>query len=181
MLLGTIETLTVGDSLEFTIRRPQYPATLWTCQFVLSIIGSKMASKDAVAVVDDFLFSLTSEDTNKYKTGKCQAWVVFTLISDPNQRFTESLGILYVLPNPLAALPPSETKQQLDLVLKAIRTVMSAPAASVSFNGQSYSLHNLGDLFEMRDRLQVAYANELAELGIPVRGAGFKTIRTRFV
>lgn len=185
MLIGTIgdnvqmSTLTQGDTLSFTVRRSSYPASEgWNMQFVLTLDGSKMAAVQATADGDDFRIDLASDDTAAFKLGRCQVFLVF---DDGTQRFSESAGLLNVIPDPLGTMAPSQAQQMLTAIDVTIAQLVAQPQSSASFNGEMYTAHNLKDLYDIRNRLVVRVDREKRKLGIPSEGSGFKTIRTRFV
>ncbi len=175
-----VDVLVAGDSLSFSFNYSTYPASLYSLQFALTLNGSKTLEKDATASGDTHTVALVHADTVNAKCGKCQAWLIFTDRSTSAKRYTVDAGVLVVLPNPMGTLPPSENALALAAIKRTISTVVSQPESTASYNGQSYSLHNIKELYEIRDRLQVAVDAELRELGIPSKG-GHKTIRTRFV
>lgn len=187
MLIGTIgnnvevKTLTAGDALLFVFGNSSYPASLWSLNFVLTFNGNKVLNHAATAAGDNFSIALESADTLQLRPGRCQVWLMFTLISDSTQRFTLPAGLLTLLPNPLGNIPQTENMLAFKSIQRTISLIVSQPESSANFNGQSYSMHNITDLYSIRDRLKQAVDIELKELGIPTRGTGFKTIRTRFV
>ena len=187
MLIGTvgnnivINTLAAGDALSFEFGNSSYPASLWFLNFALSLNGNKILNKQATASGDNFNVALIPADTITLRPGRCQAWLIFTEQSDATQRFSLPVGLLTILPNPLGNIALTENMLSFQAIQRTISIIVSQPESSANFNGQSYSMHNLNDLYAIRDRLKVAVDLELQELGIPTRGSGFKTIRTRFV
>ena len=175
-----VDVLVAGDALSFTFIYSTYPASLWSLQFVLTLNGTKILEKDATATGDQHTVSLVHDDTKSLKSGKCQVWLVFTDRSSASRRFSVDAGLMTVLPNPTGTFPPSDNALALAAINRTIRTIVSQPESTASYNGQSYSLHNLNDLYAIRDRLQQAIDSELRTLGIPSK-SGHKTIRTRFV
>ena len=175
-----ITQLVQGNSLTFTVFRAAYLATLWTMKFILSKDGSVVSSFDASASGTSFSVTLTSAQSLTIKTGRCQVALVFTNISDPTQRASEYVGILTVTPNPGGTLVQTVEMVALAKVKSAISIIVSQPEQSASFNGQSYQLHNIDQLYVIRDRLQVEVDNQMRELGIIRRAGGARTILTRF-
>jgi len=186
MLIGSItnntnvNTLTIGDSLSFTVHDPSYPASEWDLQLAFNLQGSKMATVDATASGDNHEIVITSAASALFKTGRCQAWLIYTNKADNTLRKSSYVGVITILPDPSGNLTPSPTKLALDAVNAAIQQMIAAPALSVSFNGQSYSLNNPRDIYDIRDRLQRTLDAEYAEIGIATR-SGHRTIRSRFI
>lgn len=185
MLIGTIgsntaiNVLTAGDSFDAVFQRPDHLASLWTAQFVLMRDGSKVFKIDATAEGDNFKVYITSTQSLSITPGAVKAVLLFTLISDDAVRESEYIGDLTVLPNPLDVLAPTENQQALVALNATINVIVSQPEHTASFNGQTYTLHSLADLFAIRDRLQALVDAELRAVGASTRGS-FKIIRNRF-
>jgi hypothetical protein len=175
-----VDVLVAGDALSFSFNLSTYPASLWSLEFALSLNGSKTLSKAGTATGDTHNVALLSADTLNLKCGKCQVWLIFTKIADTTQRFTLDAGLLSVLPNPLGILPATDNALALAAIKRTIQQVISQPESTASYNGQSYSMHNIKDLYDIRNNLQAAVDAELREIGISSK-TGHKTIRTRFV
>lgn len=181
--LNRITQLVAGDVLAFIVRRSQYPSAAWTMTFVLTKDGSKSFSKaaDEDPNTIDHDVNLTPTDTATIKPGRLQGWLSFVNKTDATQRFTEYVGLLTVMPNPVGTLAPSESQQALTKIKATIRILVSQPESSASFNGQSYSFHNIDALYKIRDRLQIEVDNEMREMGVARRAGGARVIQTRFV
>ena len=180
--LNRITTLVAGDVLVFTVRRSQYVSADWTMTFVLTKDGSKSFSKNATQDVNniDHDVNVTAADSATIKPGRLQGWLSFVKKTDATQRFTEYVGLLTVMPNPVGTLTPSEAQQALTKIKSAIKLIVSQPEASASFNGQSYSLQNITELYKIRDRLQMEVDSEMREMGVARRSGGARIILTRF-
>jgi hypothetical protein len=174
------DVLVAGDALSFSFNFSTYPASLWSLQFALTLNGVKILQKDGTASGDTHTVALVHEDTKNLKCGKCQVWLVYTDRSTNTKRFSVDAGLLMVLPNPLGTLPPSPNALALAAIKRTIQTIVSQPEASASYNGQSYTMQNIGELHDLEHHLSVEVDNELRALGIPSK-SGHKTIRTRFV
>ena len=101
--------------------------------------------------------------------------------SPPPERVTLYLGGVTVEPNPMVAYTPVTPNQvALAAVNDTINKILSQPESSASFNGQSYTLHNIKDLFDIRNSLQVQVSGELRSMGLVVKPSA-RIIQNRFV
>jgi len=99
----------------------------------------------------------------------------------PPQRVSLYLGGVTIEPNPLVPYSPVTPNQKaLTAVNETINTILSQPESSASFNGQSYTLHNIKDLFDIRNSLQVQVAGELRSMGLVTKPTA-RIIQNRFV
>lgn len=174
-----ISTLTAGDSLEVTFQDSAHPASEWTMKFVLMRNGSLLYQVDATANGDSYNVVVPSVQSSAITPGIVQATLVFDNVADPTIRQTLYIGSLNILPNPLDTLVPTANMLALQSINDTIAFVSASPAQSVNFNGQSYTIHNLDELFKIRDRLQALVDAELRAVGASSRGS-FKIIKTRF-
>ena len=170
--------LTVGDSFDITFVRSDYPVSeSWAVKMAFVKLGSKVAEFDGTPQgADEYNFVATSDQTKTLPTGGVDVSLVF---SKAGERQTKFIGSWTILPNPLGVMVSSSNQEQLDAVNETITTILSEPAASASFNGQSYSTHNINDLFTIRDRLQALVNSELRAIGATTKGSG-RLILTRF-
>lgn len=169
---------TAGDAILFTLSDADHPASLWDMSFVLSRQGAKLAAIAATASGDNYQVSI-SATVSSLSPGICQYSLVFTEKADATQRETGATGWLTILPNPAVSLTQTDNQAALAACQTAITTLLASPDKSVSFNGQSFTSLDIGELFQARDRLRQLVDNELAELGIGRKG-GARLIRFRF-
>lgn len=175
---GNIATLTIGDTTVFTISDSNYPASAWSCKLALTKDGSNIAQFTGTPVGDSFSFSV--KPVSPIAAGPAQAWLVFTNIATPTLRYSEDIGLVTVLPDPMGTLTASELQLTITALDATIKAIVSQPEFSASFNGQTYTLHNIKDLYEIRGQLQIRLDNELRASGVTTRGSGFRIIKTRF-
>lgn len=169
-----------GDTAIFTLSDSAHPASGWLLDFVLSRNGIKLSTTRATADGDNYAVTLTAALSASLAPGQAQWTLVYTeRTGSPPQRDTGDSGWLIIAPDPAGSLTPTANQLALAACNAAIAGLVASPEQTVSFNGQSFTSRNIGDLFTARDRLQVLVNNELREMGISQKG-GARLIRFRF-
>lgn len=176
-----------GDSYLFTLEVPDYPNAIWAGQLTFTSFGLPpviVAAAPDPANVNGYLALLDTAASLTLPVGFVDTFLVLTEASPatpPPRRTALELGSLSVAPNPLVQYQPN-TPNQIALVAvnATIATILSQPESSASFNGQSYTLHNIKDLFDIRNSLQVQVAGELRSVGLVTKPTS-RIIQNRFV
>lgn len=174
--------ITAGDTVIISIGPDaSYPNTGWTAQLVFSRDGKVLNAFTADSATDGtlgFVATISGTGATKLTPGRAMWAEVFTETAT-GQRETGRTGQLLIAPDPTKSLPDSEVAKALKACMAAINVIVSDPNATVNFNGQSFTSHNLSDLFKAHDRLQIKFDAELRSLGVSNRG-GAKLILNRF-
>lgn len=151
-----------GNTVMFTDGFSQYPATLWTMEFVLSLDGNPTTVKATTA--SGTLFSVTIP--SNLKPGVYDFAEYVTEISS-GQRTTARVGTIEVLTNLAVAASKSFAKQMVDGLEVAILKLATGTNLTVNFNGQSFTKK---DGPRMREELTFWQAAVLREKANSMRG-----------
>lgn len=136
-----------GETVRFLISDSDHPATAWTHLFFLNNGIDAPVSVAGTTSGTGFSVVLSAAFTAALKALPYHWQHVFTAISPTTEKEFGETGILEVLPNPTAQAVPSFAQSQVTLLETAITQLAPAGGfSSVSFNGQSYSIGNIGDL-----------------------------------
>lgn len=180
----SVEEIFQGDTVNWIFNLPSYPNDQWTGQMVFVQLGSKVgAPVNAVADLGDvsqWLVTVDAVASAKLPIGGCEVYMVMLSNASPQQRVSVFCGHVTIVPNPMATMPPSSNMVALTAVQKTINTVLSQPEQSASFNGQTYTLWNIKDLFDIRNQLMIQVDGELRSAGL-VTKSSFHVIQNRFV
>lgn len=171
-------TIAAGATLLFTESLSGYPASLYTLALILNRDGIVIDNIAATASGDDFIVTKSAALTGAWQPGRVNWSEVVTKISDATV-IQLNTGQLSITPNFAASITPTAAMTQLAAAEAAILKLMTGANQSVSFNGQSFSRHNLHEFFGVRDRLRAQVDAELLAMGVSTRG-GAKTLVTRF-
>lgn len=182
MLLGLVSPadpvtiLVAGDSDVLVFYDPDHPASSWSATFVLNRNGTTILSKAATISGDYHSVALATGDTSGLSPGIAQAYMLYT---SGALRETLAVGTVSIAPNPSVTMTPTDAMAALAAVKQTITKLVSMVESSASFNGQTFTLQNISQLFEARDRLQAEVNNELLSMGLIVPRR-FRTIVHRF-
>ncbi len=178
MIVSTlISSLVAGDTLKLTVGMTDYPATDgWSMKLCLTRDGTALLAVDGVPNGVDFDITISAAASASLAPGRAEVFLVFTKDSE---RYTVSHGSLAIVPNPLVTMTPTSTMSALAACNATIALIVAQPEATANFNGQSYTLQNIRDLYEIRNALAAAVAAELASMGVKTKPS-FKQILTRF-
>lgn len=170
--------IAAGATLLFTESNVGYPATLYTLAFSLNIQGSPVTGITSSANGTGYIVTAPASATGAWTPGRYFWSEVFTKTSDSSV-YQGCTGQLSVTPNYAAQSTPTAAQVQLAALDTAITSLINNPYSSTSFNGQTMTMKNLKEMFDMRDRLQARVDFELRAMGLSTRG-GAQTIVTRF-
>lgn len=168
---------TAGDTVIFSASFPEYPATLWTLDYILSRSGQNLATVRATASGADFLVTMDGTASN-LAPGPAQWLAAVTEIATSERKIACS-GIVGILYNPTANLPATANQTMLAACNAALLTLTTTANYKVDFNGQMFERQRIGELMKIRDRLQVMVWDELRAMGVPQPG-GARIIQQRF-
>lgn len=172
-----VNVLVAGDSVSWSFYDAGHlPADGWAASLVFNRDGSQILTKGATPSGNNWIIGLVSTDTQALAAGITQVFLVFTRATE---RVTEYAGTITIAPNPTGTMTPTPAMLALTGIKNTITTIVSNPESSASFNGQTYTMQNLNDLFPIRDRLQAEVNAEFRTMGITVRGSS-RTILFRF-
>jgi hypothetical protein len=182
--------LVQGDTYSIIIRVPDYPSADWDAQFALVQRGTMKAdiamTAYTVGGVTDYYAAWISQTVSAgLPVGFVDNYLVMTEHTPPpppqTHRISLFIGTFRISPNPLGTYEPSTPNQQaLAAVNATITLILSQPEASASFNGQSYTLHNIKDLFDIRNELQATVSSELRDSGLIIKPTT-RIVQNRFV
>lgn len=150
-----------GDTVRFSYINSDHPASSWSAQFCLSRNGTAVSPVSATESGDEYIFTLSAATTAALSAGTYK-WMIRYTETSSSEVETGEQGILDVLPN-LATSQSASTAQALLTLCEAQLTALLASGdtfASVSFNGQSYSKRDIGQLMAQRDRLRAEVISE---------------------
>jgi len=174
----TVFTIVQGDSLSFSLSLQGYPSSTWAGKVVFTDDGNhELDAPGTPNTAGGWDFSLTSAQTLQLSPGPKQ---VYLQVSSGVQRISQPVGSVQVMSDPMGQLPPSEAQVAFDAIMATIAIIVAQPEATASFNGQSYTLQNLKDLYAIRDRIAVEVDAELRAMGLSTKKS-WKTIQNRFV
>jgi hypothetical protein len=178
------DVIVQGDSYLFVFEVDDYTNDLWSGQLTFALLGSAPIIVPATVGGSLVLYNalLDSASSLLLPIGMVDSYLILTQITGtPPQRVSLYLGSVTIEPNPLVAYVPTTPNQKaLAAVNNTINTILSQPESSASFNGQSYTLHNIKDLFDIRNSLQVQVSGELRAMGLVVKPTA-RIIQNRFV
>ena len=179
-----VDEITQGDTINWIFALPSYPNDQWTGQLAFVQKGSKVGQPATMAAdptsLENWLATVAAADTAKIPVGLTEVYTVMTGVADPKPRVSLFQGDVNVLPNPLGTIPQTSNMIALAAVQKTINIILAQPEQSASFNGQTYTLHSIKDLFDIRDQLQFNVNGELAVMGVS-HGKNYKILQDRFV
>jgi hypothetical protein len=179
-----VEEITQGDTINWVFALPSYPGDQWTGQLSFTQAGSKVGAPANLVAdpmdVTHWMVTVDSATSAKLPVGTCAVYTVMTRVALPNDRVSLFQGDVTVLPNPLGTMPQTPNMQALAAVNRTINIVLAQPEQSASFNGQTYTLHNIKDLFDIRTQLESFVSGEMAAVGVS-HGKNFKILQDRFV
>lgn len=173
------KSISAGTTLLFTETLSGYPASLWTLHFILNLDGALVANILATDGVDKFVVTSSIATTATWKPGQYNFAERVTEIADATNIIQVCSGRIAVTPDFSVNATPTPARVQLAALDAAILKLISSPNAEVNLNGQSFTRHNLKDMFAIRDQLQNQVDFELRGMGLSAKG-GAKRIVTRF-
>lgn len=144
-----------GDTVRFSVISSDYPPSAWSAQFCLSRNGTAASPVTATESGDEYIFTLSAATTGALAVGTWQ-WMIRYTETSSSEVITGESGIIDVLPN-LSTSQTASTAQALLTLVESQLTSLFASGdtyTSVSFNGQSYTKANVGELMRIRDRLK---------------------------
>lgn len=168
---------TAGDTLLFSVSGCQFPANMWTLDYVLSRSGKSLATVRASASGGDYAVSV-SASTSNVLPGVANWCFVFTEIAT-GQRLVGGQGVVSIEANPAADLPQTPTQALLVACNAALLKLAQTGNHKVDFQGQMFERQRIGDLMRIRDRLQNQVNAELRSMGIQAPGGAIR-IQNRF-
>jgi hypothetical protein len=180
--------LVQGDTYLIVIQIPGYPSAIWNAKYALVQNGSMKASIDMSAyiiggVTDQYQVWIDQASSEVLPVGFIDNYLIMTEQVPPTQaqRISIYVGTYRIVPNPMGTYVPNTPNQKaLNAVNDTITLILSQPEQSASFNGQSYTLHNIKDLFAIRNELQVQVASELRNSGLIIKPTS-RIVQNRFV
>ena len=163
--VGPPVSLIAGDTLQFSAKNPDYPASDWTMQFVLFNTSSSQVKFNGVAQSDSgFLVSLTAPQTEDVLPMEYSMAYVFTS-TDATQRSTLPLQMtLWVIPDLTQKLNPSPNQIQLANYQEVERKLSTGTNLAVSMNGQSFTKKNIDEIRKQMVWLQARIYREQQQL-----------------
>lgn len=168
--------IAAGDTLNFTVGFSGYPATSYGLTFILFNAGAVVATLTGTPSGSDFNVTASDEDTANYPPGR---YTYAAYVTQSGTRVLAERGQISVTPNFAIAEVPSEAQTLLTALNAALLSLSGSANSSVSFNGQSYTKQNIGDLMKMRTQLRAQVQAEQRAKGYD-KSAGLKRIVTRF-
>lgn len=174
---GVPSSFTAGDTVRFSLGYSDYPAPDWTLGFTIRSAANGPLTVPATADGTDHAIALTHAQTLALLPG-WYVWAAIATETATGDVATAEQGTLQVKANPATGATGPRR-----LAYIAARTALESLAAkqysSVSVEGESYSLANIGELTKLVSYLESLALAEDAELGLPV-GGGLKRIRMTF-
>lgn len=134
---GVPAKIEVGNTVTIIEAYPQYPATLWTMKFVLSLDGQP---KVITATASGTSFSITLPA--KLQPGVYDFAEYVTEIAT-SQRTTAKTGTIEVEPDLTATVKPTLAAQTLEAIEAAILKLSVGTNQQVNFNGQQVTKKDL--------------------------------------
>lgn len=167
-------TFRAGDSVKWNLTLADYPASIWTLQYVLINAYAKHVFS-AAADGDDYAVRIAPADSAKYAAG-VYAW--HASVTDGTDRYTIRAGAMTVSPdfsNP--DITDLDTRSHAVKMLAAIEAVIEGRAsdaeASYSIGGRSIQFYSPTELYDLKKK----YAGDVArERAAARRKAGKKSL-----
>lgn len=169
------ETITAGDTLDFTTSVSDYPASDgWSLVYKLIPRTTGTAiTLTSVADGDAHRLQVASSTTAAWAP-VVYSWVAYA--TKAAERYTLNQGVVTVLPDPGSATSyeaRSGARQALDAVEAYLRDPNNITASQYQIAGRQLSRFGLPDLWRHRDRLRIEVSREEAAeriaAGLPSR------------
>jgi hypothetical protein len=173
---GFPASITIGDSVSFTINDSDHPVATWpTAQVVFRNGTTVKTFKGAISDLDQ-LFALTGTNTDTLKAGRNFVAVIYT-DADGNRESTDWQEII-VFADPTKALGSTFASRSLANIEAAIEKLSAGTNETVNFNGQSFTKKDIKTLMAIRDQFKDEVDSEQSGLDLGIsRSSG---IRVRF-
>lgn len=147
-----------GDTVKVRTSHADYPAASWV--LTVSFSGPQQFKKVAAVDSDEWLLTLTPTDTEKVKPG-LYAWAMRA--TSGTEAVTFRSGKVQILPNLEVVAEKTPAAKLVENLEAALVKLSTKTAQSVSVNGKSYSILNIGDLQTALRFAKAALAEEQAK------------------
>lgn len=147
-----------GDTWTWRRTYTDYPASDWTATIYLQ--GPNGTSVEATADGDDHIYSIPAATTALFPAGEL-AW--FERVDDGTDAYTVAMGTIDVQPDYKAGMPfdsRTSAKKMLEAVEATILKLLSRTTQSASFGDQTFTVHDLDKLRQIRADLRAEVASE---------------------
>lgn len=184
------ETIIAGDTLDFTVSVPDYPASAgWTLKYRLTPrFASPVQAAIAITATTnanglDYNVQAAPSATAAYVPGE-YTWARWVEKSGARQTLDES-GPLLVKPDPALTAQGLDSRTHARKMLALIETALEAFAAnpvmkSYAIGARQYMRADIPDLLVLRDRYRNEAANEDAVARIAAGAPNPRNIGVRF-
>lgn len=154
---GVQSVLEAGNNYNFQETFTDYPASLWSMQFVMSLDGSNVAPNVTNATNSGNTFNVsfgTPTTAGRY------LFAEYVTETASGQRTTAKTGVMQVIPNLTQTASLSAAATMLANIETAISQLTTGGFSSVSVNNVSYTRFDVSILIAMRTRLQAEVIRE---------------------
>jgi len=149
-----------GNTLVVTMPLSTYAPSEGAARLYLVLNGAPIANFTATESGNDFTFTISATASASLAPGLYDWAIYFTYTA--GERETALTGQITVLPDMATAQTASIAQQMLDALNATILSLSGSGNQSVSFNGQSYTKRDMGQLMRMRTDLQAEGIREKA-------------------
>lgn len=156
---GLPSVIQSGDTVNFAWSNTNYPTSAWSATVYLSRNGSAVLNDVATEVGEDYNGTFSAAETAALVPGQYSALVRYTEASSSQVETGERWQIL-VTPNFAANQTASQAQQMLAALDATILALSASGNSSVSFNGQSFTRHDMATLLRQRTLLQAEVQRE---------------------
>jgi hypothetical protein len=175
------DSFTSGDTVKWSKPFPDYPASDgWTLKYYIR--GAKTLDVTAEADGSGYLATINATDSAKLAAGD-YPWSA--RVSKAGEVYTVGSGTFTVLPD-LSVVTEgydgrSICKQLLDQVEETLLGLSGKKYSAKTIDGVTYTLKNIQELRDFRDRLKDEYAAELRAARVASGRHGGRTRKMRFI
>lgn len=159
------QTIAAGDDVSWDKSFHDYPATEWTLHYVLRNKAA-IYTFAATATGQVFRVTLTSAETAQWKPG---VYAVGAYVSATGKQVAvrPSFPTMTVTPNlasnPAGVATESFAVRMLATLESTIEALATRRVNSASVNGQAYTLANLSELYQLREKFASEVRREKAQ------------------
>lgn len=159
--------ITAGDTVRMLLSYEDYPASEWELSVSIKSVNG-VFTKEAVAVLDSFSVVITSGESGAITPGSQSIAAIVSEIIGGDTVAVERENLL-VHPNP-ASGAKGPRRIAYEAALANLDALAAKKTSSVSFNNQSFTIHNIRQLDMMVQRMKTEAMDEDRERGLSVKG-----------
>lgn len=158
---GVPQYIQSGDTTRFTFNDADHPTSLWSAILYVWRNSAAVTNFSATESGDTYTVAMTAAQTASLSPGLYEWFIRFTETSSGEIQSGAS-GTFTVLPNLAATQTASTAATMLSTLETCITSLAAGTNQSVSFNGQSYTKKDIGQLYRLRTQLQAEVHRERA-------------------